>query len=83
MRLNADGRLLRINADGEIVHHHVQNALPDLADIPDIVGQGLGVGEQHELPVGVLVFQTVSEGSGIMSQMKRAGRAIAGEYDGV
>lgn len=83
MRLHADRCLFRINADGKIIHRHVQNALPDLADIPDIVGQGLRVGEHHELPVRVLIFQPVPEGSGIMPEMKRAGCAIAGEEDGM
>jgi hypothetical protein len=47
-----------------------------------IVGQGLRIGQEQELLVGVLKSQAVEQRSGIVANVQRAGGAVACQNNG-
>ena len=80
--LHADGGLFRIQADAQVIQHHVDNILPDLAGIVGIIRQRLVVRNQDidfvEL-TGILQFHAALQGADIMTQVQPSGGAVPGQ----
>ena len=74
--------LAGVDPDGKIVERHLHHTAPHLVGGVSIVGQGLRIGQQQELLVGVLKSQTVEQRSGIVADVQRAGGAVACQNNG-
>ena len=77
--LHADGGLFRIQADAQVIQHHVDNILPDLAGIVGIIRQRLVVRDQDidlvELS-GILQFHAALQGADIMTEVQPPGGTV-------
>jgi hypothetical protein len=82
LRLDQDGRLGRIDADGQVVQRHFDHVAVHLVGVVHIVGQRLGVGQHDELLEIVLVCHAVAQAADEVAEVQRAGRTVAGQDDG-
>lgn len=80
--LDADGRHVRVDADSQVVDRDFQDVAPHLGRIMGVVGQCLGIGEQQVLAMAVLERDAVAQRPDVMTEVQRAGRAVAGQDDG-
>ena len=74
--MQTDRGLGGIDPDREVVGHDFEDIARDLARIGDVVGQRLRIGDQYELPMGVLQLETSLQGSDVMAEMERTGTEV-------
>ena len=73
-----------VQTAGHVVQRHLEDVLPHLTGVVEIVGQGLGVGDHKEQLfklAAVLQDDAVAEGAYIVAHVQAAGGAVAGEDD--
>ena len=68
-----------IEADREVVERDLEDVGLELFRMLEVVGQRLHVGDEHVGVVFVLQPHAIGERADIVSEMQRAGRAVAGE----
>jgi hypothetical protein len=81
-RLHADDRLLRVNSHSEIVERDLADIAPDACGIIGVVCQRLGISEQQELAMIFLELKPTLQRTDVVTEVKRAGRAVAGQDNG-
>ena len=81
--LQAEGGLGRVEADRQIVGHHLQYVVGHLGRVVAVVGQRLQIGDHHELTVVVLGFDALAQGTDIVADVQFAGGTIASQDNGV
>ena len=82
--LNEHMGLGRVDAAGHIVQRHLQNVLPHLAGVVEVVGQRLCVGDHEKQLVelaAVLQNDAVTQRTHIVTHMEAARGAVAGKDD--
>ena len=80
--LDADGDLLRVETDGEVVQHDVDDVIPDLGGVVRVIRQGLVVGDEDVdliIQAGVLQLHPTLQGTYIMTQVQPSGGTVPGK----
>ena len=79
-RMREDGRLLGIDACGQVVHHHVVYVVLDMLGCV-AVGDDLIVGDEHvALNAEVLVLDAMLDAAKVVTKMQTTRRAVAREH---
>lgn len=81
LRLDVERGLVRVHADGEPVHYHLQRVALDLADLVVVGRQHVEVGHEEKAVVIVLEFYAVNERAHEVPEVKPAGGSIARDKD--
>jgi hypothetical protein len=81
MRLQADCRARRVDADGKVIKSNFRHAPPDLFWVMCVVSERLRVRQKQELLMTVLASQTVCERTDIVADMERTCCAVSGKND--
>ncbi len=78
-RLQDERHAVGVEADREVIEHDLERVdLEDLG-VVEMVGQRLDVGDEDERVVFELQFDAAGEAADVMAQVKRPGRAVAGQ----
>ena len=82
--LHQNGGFLRVDAAGQIVQRHLQDVVPHLLGMVEVVRQRLGVGDHEEqlfIPAAVLQRHAVAQRAYIVAHMKPSGGTVACQND--
>ena len=71
--------VLRIDADGEIIGHHLKDIAADFLRIAAVVGQSLEIRDEDKLLVVMLELHALAQGTDVVSEVQLAGRTVAGQ----
>ena len=77
--MQANGGLLRIDADGEIISHHLKDIAADFLRVAAVVGQTLEIRDEDKLLVVVLEQHALAQGTDVVAEVQLAGRTVAGQ----
>jgi hypothetical protein len=82
LRLDKDGRQVRINTGGKVVKRDFDNAVCDLLVLAYVVRHCLRVGQQQILLCLVLEFYAGAKRADVMTEVKWTGGAVTGQDNG-
>ena len=77
--MQANGGLLRIDTDGEIIGHHLKDIAADFLWVTAVVGQSLQVRDEDKLLMVVLEQHALAQGTNVVAEVQLAGRTVAGQ----
>ena len=77
VRLDEDGRLLRIESGGEPVEDHLEDVCLDARGVSVVGGEGVPVGDKEKTVVVVLEPGPVLQGTDVVADVQLAGRSHA------
>ena len=83
MRLDEDGRLLRIESGGEPVEDHLENIVLHPRGVRVIGGEGVPVGGEEKTLVVVLQPDPVLQSAHVVANVQLAGRSHAAQYTAI